>query len=73
MLLVQDRVTEERDAVKVQLEDFCHKASHVPAAFQQQIFDGTPKWLQDVIDGKAVQRRGGEAQGGAEDEECIVQ
>ena len=41
---------EERDAVKVQLEDFCHKASHVPAAFQEQRFGGTPKWLQDVID-----------------------
>ena len=64
---------EERDAVKVQLEDFCHKASHVPAAFQEQIFGGTPKWLQDVIDGKAVQKREGEKDGESGDEECVVQ
>ncbi len=66
-------MTEERDAVKVQLEEFCHKASHVPAAFQEQIFGDTPKWLQDVIDGKAVQKGEGGKDGGADDEECVVQ
>jgi hypothetical protein len=69
---VQDRVTEERDAVKLQLEDFCQKASHVPAAFQEQIFGGTPKWLQDVIDGKAVQKGEG-GKDGADEEECVIQ
>ena len=70
---MQAHVTEERDAVKVQLEEFCHKASHVPAAFQAQIFGDTPKWLQDVIDGKAVQKGESEKDGGAGDEECVVQ
>jgi len=64
-------VTEERNAVKGQLEDFCQKASHVPAAFQEQIFGGTPKWLQAVIEGEAVQGGPGQKKEG-EDEECVV-
>ena len=66
------RVSEERNAVKAQLEEFIQKASQIPSAFQEQIFSDTPKWLQAVMAGEAVTKAGGGEGKDGEEEECAI-
>ena len=54
--------------IRVLLTRLLAQVSHIPAPFQKQVFEGTPKWLESVINGEVVGTNGAEGK----DEECVV-